>query len=367
MPLLIRDDQAQELHRFLEQTRFARQQTGAIRFTAYLAWLKMTPTQFRYPDYRRSTADLYTDLAFKLISYQKNLNILSTYERKDPSSGIPTWAPNWASPSNDEEDYLKFCPRISCFRAGPNSGDAARLCGNRVLATKGVDVDTVSQIIGPFQRQTRNPEAIVAELARVVGLNRRPTALDLQDNCLYEIFSSTMLGGLVAGASHGETFNYVTFRRTNAFDAYYLQFASAMWNEDPSYLCFIDSRSDVRSTELIVRIMTMDVLPEQKRELSLYWITESFWLAKENRMFFKTDQGRIGFRPPDICLGDCVFAVRGANMPLILRPTATPDVETIPRLAVDGYCYYLVGYCYVHGIMDGEAVMGRGLHELFLV
>lgn len=61
------------------------------------------------------------------------------------------------------------------------------------------------------------------------------------------------------------------------------------------------------------------------------------------------ETGFLGFVPKEAFIGDEVYVLFGGGMPYILRPTAE-DKE-----------FQFVGDCYVHGIMDGEAVtMRRG-------
>jgi len=61
------------------------------------------------------------------------------------------------------------------------------------------------------------------------------------------------------------------------------------------------------------------------------------------RRFCLTSQGFIGLVPPCTNVGDVLCVVPGAQAPFLLRPTA----ETKQ--------FYLVGECFVHGMMDGEA------------
>ena len=75
----------------------------------------------------------------------------------------------------------------------------------------------------------------------------------------------------------------------------------------------------------------------------------------KNRVLFQTEKGYIVLGPAIAQLGDCVCLLHGGNVPYVLRP-------------MDGY-YQLVGECYVHGIMNGEAAKewkdGGGIAESF--
>jgi hypothetical protein len=61
------------------------------------------------------------------------------------------------------------------------------------------------------------------------------------------------------------------------------------------------------------------------------------------RRFFITRKGFLGLAPPEAARGDIIVVFLGAPVPQVLRKNN------------DGY-YTLVGECYVHGIMGGEAL-----------
>jgi hypothetical protein len=67
------------------------------------------------------------------------------------------------------------------------------------------------------------------------------------------------------------------------------------------------------------------------------------------RKFFITKNSYFGMGPRNMQQGDEIHIVAGGNCPLVLRPVNNPQSpSTNPR-------YTLVGDCYLHGIMDGEA------------
>jgi hypothetical protein len=62
-----------------------------------------------------------------------------------------------------------------------------------------------------------------------------------------------------------------------------------------------------------------------------------------SRRLFLTRRGYYGIGPEVMEYGDIVAVLFGAKVPYILRKTS-------------GGRYYLLGECYVHGIMDGEVI-----------
>jgi len=62
-----------------------------------------------------------------------------------------------------------------------------------------------------------------------------------------------------------------------------------------------------------------------------------------NRRFFEGDDGRLGLAPPSAMTGDVIAILFGCNVPVVLRE-------------VNKGKYEVIGECYVHGLMDGEAI-----------
>ncbi|KAI7265960.1 hypothetical protein KC345_g8326 [Hortaea werneckii] len=71
------------------------------------------------------------------------------------------------------------------------------------------------------------------------------------------------------------------------------------------------------------------------------------------RVMFVTSTGFLGLAPHDAREGDVVFVVRGIDVPLVLRTNGDDDAS-----------YELIGECYVHGVMEGEALEMRELVAL---
>ncbi|KAK4449036.1 heterokaryon incompatibility protein-domain-containing protein [Podospora aff. communis PSN243] len=78
---------------------------------------------------------------------------------------------------------------------------------------------------------------------------------------------------------------------------------------------------------------------------NIWWIGRAIITLGETRALFATRDGYLGLGPNRAREGDVVFVIPGNETPLVLRPLpGTQDKFT------------LVGECYVHGIMDGQAL-----------
>lgn len=62
------------------------------------------------------------------------------------------------------------------------------------------------------------------------------------------------------------------------------------------------------------------------------------------RSFFVTSKGHLGLCYPNARPGDEVWVLRAGSVPFVLRDNTLSQT------------YGLVGDCYLHGFMDGEAV-----------
>lgn len=80
--------------------------------------------------------------------------------------------------------------------------------------------------------------------------------------------------------------------------------------------------------------------PPREEESEAYRIRAG--IMTKNRVLFQTSRGYVGLGPLISKPGDIICILFGGNVPYVLRPK-------------DGY-YQFVGECYIHDIMNGEAV-----------
>jgi hypothetical protein len=85
-----------------------------------------------------------------------------------------------------------------------------------------------------------------------------------------------------------------------------------------------------------------------------------------------TDSGRLALVPGRSRVGDVVVLVRWGDMPLVVRRVrGEGEEEDVGSWSVEfkgmGEVWTLVGDCYVHGIMYGEAWEGGPCGEVDLV
>ncbi|RAK98188.1 HET domain-containing protein [Aspergillus ibericus CBS 121593] len=316
------DKEAERLQRFLEMTRTRGAYDGRDKIYSLLGLTRdCSERLFIVPDYTVPVSEVYIQMAWQIIRQANTLEILATVERKVPNSEIPTWCPDWRSRGNGEERDLWVHSRSWKFNAGPSNGRVADL-HNRVLAVRGVHVDVVAKTAPPLSQD----EPLAPRLDEFAHMARYyADAL-----CPYT------RGGAVKEAFWRTMLNDALETKPNE----HMQLMA----EDESFFVWWRRLRDRGGVGEVY-----DPFQEHLRA-----IARSFWLPNDNRAFFTTQKGYMGFGPPDMKPGDVVAVLLGSRMPFVLRQMpATCCVG-------DGgqgrkYCS-VVGYCYLHGVMNGQAV-----------
>jgi hypothetical protein len=114
-----------------------------------------------------------------------------------------------------------------------------------------------------------------------------------------------------------------------------------------------EARHDFDRYEKYAEIATrVDEFPENqvpmRRELdSVSEFFATFDLATSRRVFCMTEDGYMGLAPNGGRLGDRIGIILGCDVPFILRQV--------------GNEWKLVGECYIHGLMDGEALRSESI------
>lgn len=79
---------------------------------------------------------------------------------------------------------------------------------------------------------------------------------------------------------------------------------------------------------------------------------EKLWRSSRLSRLFNTEDGRLGLGPHEALRSDKVVVLPGCSVPLLLRPV-TDTVDT----------FQLVGPCFIHGLMEGQALSSGGQLE----
>ena len=214
----------------------------------------------------------------------------------------PSWVPDWLNPSDSEE-----WPHPFQKASGLTFSDLNYL-GDGVLRVTGVIPTEIAgiQTIPVLKTYTDIAQVVVSLIAKNTSEGQ-----DIRDCEILDAYCRTLCANCFSGC----------------LVPIYPGFPS--FNEGSQTL------HDLLDSKLNMPIFT----PVNEKYLGCVGTT------LRGRTFFTTADGRIGVSARETQPGDQVCVILGCSLPLILRSTERGQ-------------YQIVGNCYVHGIMDGEALLG---------
>ncbi|MDI1490377.1 MAG: hypothetical protein OHK93_001579 [Ramalina farinacea] len=262
------------------------------------------------PDYTKSSIALYRDVVLKYLSAAGELNLLSECSTRrhlsfSDTSSIPTWIPDFSRPALTR---LIFGAR-SCWMS---TAHAAVLSYGERLRTKGIVFAAVA---------STEPTTIDTENEWTVA-----TALAIQRLCTPRIQETYM---------NGQTMSEVLCRILTA------NFMTDVWATHPN-----PEAPDIVEAEEYLHLLC-DRPQSVGHALSSQQSSflKDVYIALRNRTFFTTTDGYIGVAPESTRAGDEICIILGCQTPLVLRSDGRGNRE-------------IFGKCYVHGIMEGESLLG---------
>lgn len=284
---------------------------------------------FLIPDYSVNTAETFSRCTEALIRSENSLSALIGPRLRQP--GLPTWVIDLLP--NDDSGSLLFFQNL--FRRISSSA-IFNACGTQELRFSihrnklslfGVQVEKVKEVTMACE------EGLVAQtfkewenLCHIASEHQNTT---YPSGCTRaDAFWRTMIRDTIRDYQDGEKIR----RAATTDEPCYTRFRS--WLTDQQ----LDSKNGSTGSNLMAH---PDFCNFRK----------SFFIATQYQCFFTTYKGYMGLcdQPQP---NDEIWILFGGSVPFIVRP--------YPDESEDAGSYSLVGDCYVHGIMDGEAVEALG-------
>jgi Heterokaryon incompatibility protein (HET) len=338
------------------------------------------------PKYDTSPETLYLNYAHICLQrgeLQETLYVAGIgYKR---SLGIPSWVPDWAplpmvAPLRDKR-----------YNASRNTKRDFRLVSSDVLAVTGTVIYQIVQI--------------TSRSFSSANFCRMQTHMTTMEECGREIEAQNMAGALPrdyeGGLLHGVQFSKEAFwriligdaaaapvqtqRRNTAAELGLSTYSFELRCERPAPSEFgklYDAECELRARRY-PRLRPKDYIDEDvltglKKSSGDYSLlqaepslllqndnrfTDAFGSASSGRKFAITEhtvtkQKRMALVPPETKEKDLICVMYGLEVPFVLRRLNKPTT---------GNCFQLVGECYVHGIMDGEALNDGSEQEILLL
>jgi hypothetical protein len=276
-------------------------------------------------DYNISVADVFQHAAAQLTVCSQSLILLSlTRYTTKKDRWTPTWVPSWHALSGPEsvEEWRYRSLRLvqhDYFSTCGEHNMKFEIVGRSVLKLSGTRIDHVAG---------------------------KGSVTALSDPKLEDVLQQNRDWGLLCVLDTDDRSRYIAGGK--ASEAYWRTQANDI------YLGKAESRRRCRTKD---HKTYLEWLHELENSTAAYWKSDlansfhiSFKEACIGRRFFVTKKGYFGIGPAELEEGDEIYIIAGGNHPFALRPSSESRPDT----------FELIGDCYVHAIMDGEAVSDNG-------
>ncbi|KAI4122814.1 MAG: hypothetical protein LQ338_005594, partial [Usnochroma carphineum] len=356
------------------------------------------------PNYEHKVTEVYVGVSNMLIHLNRNLDV---FESVSMSSGLSSELPSWVADWSDTRalahpfsgrDMISQTTRSQGFCCARDSHVTGSDANGAQLHLRGILFDTVVQLGDTFVLDECTPD--LAELLRscerqwkrldesldlllsgdpgaVVEQGIRAlltTAQGFMQGFVAEIESSldVLLQWEALALDDGKAEHYNTGE--DAMKAYYRTLTTDLCSLDSETTMseVKDWQEGIRKKKATVRVINEAMslatnFASSVRGLSLAasFLHERFQEVSKSgkppggivyclrRRLAKTKMGYLGLVPPEADVGDKVFILEGGKTPYVLRQK-------------DEY-WQLVGECYLHGIMYGEAYDESRCEDVVLI
>ena len=263
------------------------------------------------PDYTKTVSQVYRDVVLSILENTDKITILGHCQMQDQplkssdALQLPSWVPDWTFPRD-------IRPLMTGHASGNSNAETSN--DNDVLWVMGTYVATIDHV------EKIMCDSFASLISAIQGFSQKFPP----DN---------ESASYVSGGSKLDA-----YCRTLCDDHFVSQYIPAQpgmpdFQESIEWLSSILSPTgtDIESESRV----TTDYEPY------LNWV----WHNTNGRSLFTTEEGHIGLVPGAAKPGDRVCVLLGSDAPFLLHPTGDKQ-------------YQLVGHCYTHGVMSGEALLG---------
>lgn len=287
-------------------------------------------------DYKKTPAQVYTDVAERTLTGDtsslialaavQHLKLPPNEEARQQTKNEvpPSWVPDWRT----YQSFILSEPINPHCAHGTTSSILSIDMTEGILSIRGVKVDVVEACSEPLEEKSfhlklpsTNPNPAIQSLWGEICLKGRFNLEDRYFNgeSAFFAYMQTLSNGCVQIAT-----------RDNR-------------HYDESF----EAECLVKEAIYIEKALGSDSIAPSLRETAKKIKTKDDWSraangASTNRIFARTKKGYYMLGPMVMKEGDVVCVLYGGKMPFVLRPW--------------GRYFLLVGECYVHGLMKGEAI-----------
>ncbi|MCJ1435515.1 hypothetical protein MMC27_004889 [Xylographa pallens] len=368
-------------------------------YAAFCLVLPSSHPAFR-PDYGVPLEQVYGQVVQSFLRYEQSLNILAGRSGSDPN--MPSWVPDWRGGTEAKAlctrlDYHNqplynaasgTLPETSIRIRSEHSENLTKdpilnsLDGpyshRDILKARGVILDTVSQIglVCPDPHELHRPNW--EELLKSLPEHYTPT-----NESVYHAYQRTLMGDIYGSGLYDDSGPKSTWLQTISTWSEILERGFRNWIWQPSkeihlhnVMQMIDNRGGAVKRRAWKRGAEIDrsfqarltcTSPPRSAATVIENITAADDDVKQpleyrlrdtaaGRVFCTTTAGYMGLVPEQAQTEDVIVVLFGGSSPFILRLREGAHGGTPQERE-----WQLIGECYIHGIMDGEAMKASDL------
>jgi hypothetical protein len=320
------------------------------------------------PDYSKTSSEVYLQhaswwLRLGTLEFLYYADIVSNLASDAHFEALPSWVPNWHAISQLRTDGPMLSPvyyQQSHADKGFLQSTHSPLVDGKILRLQGLIVDIIATVQPPrslidSENHSDHLLPLLRNVAEVFQPANHPSNLTA-----FQALLLVFLMGLDPLERnevrlHTESQSFLRLATTFLCVAMGNASGTSPTNAFNKLKPLLKLRDEQTLIDLFFKNETdswkgvMDSLkPDDIIKIGRKNVDTLFWrsaVVLKRRLIFFTKNGRLGLGATHIAKGDIVTVVKGCNVPIILRKVGTH--------------FTFISTCYIPGIMDGEAVVGR--------
>lgn len=256
------------------------------------------------------------------------------------------------STEENPSSTASICPR------GTINGTIVPYQTRKILISHGIRIDAISDVDTRYDT--------LSETLKLSNTSTLRSLYKLNNECISQAYRRTRAADIhssslfdVAGPK-GTYLQWLTGKLNILERVFRERLSRTTHRQSASYSVFglID---DITEQTTVAWLRKKFVL---NGEMEDRWATKVNGLDKSigNRKIVVTGSGYLVLAPDTTKVGDCVVVLYGACTPYVLR-LAEGDASAEDSIGARDRRWHLIGECYVHGFMDGEAVNSERSEE----
>lgn len=273
------------------------------------------------PDYTLTTAELFEKVCLRILEYQRQTYFLYSCELATTiTPNLPSWVPDWATPPGTKrlDTNWSACGFLSA---------QGSYLGNGVLRVAGVEVDKIDIVKGRWPGRPWNFADFVDVVWDCYPGDEYIDSVYREGETYADAYCRALMMDKFRDVFHPP-------KEDGTIKLAYTKVKAAMqkiWSLGDDWDDYDGLREDAEVYSVFQQC--------------------GHW---KNRCFFRTEEGWLGMAPAETQLGDVVGVILGCEFPLVLRREKGANEQ-----------WNVVGACYAHGWMSGQAIYGEDSSRVY--